>query len=34
MAKINKESTEPKANVAEALSKTEQFFENNKKTIG
>ncbi|MBO6223588.1 MAG: tetratricopeptide repeat protein [Bacteroidales bacterium] len=34
MAKINKESTEPKANVAEALSKTEQFFEKNKKTIG
>ncbi len=34
MAKINKESSEPKANVAEALSKTELFFENNKKTIG
>ena len=29
MAKINKESSEPKANVAEALSKTELFFENN-----
>ena len=34
MAKINKESSEPKANVAEALSKTEMFFEKNKKTIG
>ena len=34
MAKINKESSEPKANVAEALSKTELFFEKNKKTIG
>ena len=34
MAKINKESSEPKANVAEALSKTEVFFEKNKKTIG
>ncbi len=34
MAKINKESSEPKANVAEALSKTDEFFEKNKKTIG
>ena len=34
MAKINKESSEPKANVAEAISKTDEFFEKNKKTIG
>ncbi|MBQ3382427.1 MAG: tetratricopeptide repeat protein [Bacteroidales bacterium] len=34
MAKNNKEMSEPKANVAEALSKTEMFFEKNKKTIG
>ena len=34
MAKNNKEMSEPKANVAEALSKTEVFFEKNKKTIG
>ena len=34
MAKNYKESSEPKANVAEALSKTEMFFEKNKKTIG
>jgi len=34
MAKNNKEISEPKANVAEALSKTDMFFEKNKKTIG